>query len=83
MSTSDIVERLRGFAASWHRCKSGPAGWLKFPEHYEEAAAEIERLRAENERLRAMVPITNVHDMSHVHEVDPNPTPHHYRSTAP
>lgn len=41
----DIVERLRDFAARWRECTSGPAGWLEFPKHYEEAATEIERLR--------------------------------------
>lgn len=45
-SEQDIVVRLRSFAKNWHRCTDGPAGWLLFPEHYEDAAAEIERLRA-------------------------------------
>jgi len=56
----DIVERLELMASRWHECTSGFMGWLLFPEHYREAAAEITRLRSELEAEREASKILGV-----------------------
>lgn len=51
-TTPDIVERLRTFGKRWGESPSGPMGWLCFQEHYNDAADEIDTLRAKLEECK-------------------------------